>query len=65
MGEKIIILENVQKDYRLGGNIIRALIDINTHIEMGEFVMIMGPTGCGKTTLLNVMSGLEIPDQGR
>ncbi len=65
MAEEIIILENVQKDYRLGGNIIRALIDINTKINLGEFVMIMGPTGCGKTTLLNVMSGLEIPDQGR
>jgi len=60
----MIKLENVQKEFRLRGNIIRALGDVNLEINAGEFVIIMGPTGCGKTTLLNVMSGLDLPDDG-
>jgi putative ABC transport system ATP-binding protein len=64
MGEIMIKLENVQKEFRLRGNIIRALADVNLKINAGEFVIIMGPTGCGKTTLLNVMSGLDLPDDG-
>lgn len=62
--EVMIKLINVQKEFRLRGNIIRALADINLEIYAGEFVIIMGPTGCGKTTLLNVMSGLDLPDDG-
>ena len=64
MGEIMIKLENVQKEFRLRGNIIRALADVNVKINAGEFVIVMGPTGCGKTTLLNVMSGLDLPDDG-
>ena len=64
MPEVMIKLENVQKEFRLRGNIIRALVDINLKINAGEFVVLMGPTGCGKTTLLNVMSGLDLPDDG-
>jgi putative ABC transport system ATP-binding protein len=64
MPEVMIKLENVQKEFRLRGNIIRALADVNLEINSGEFVIIMGPTGCGKTTLLNVMSGLDLPDDG-
>lgn len=55
---------NVNKEFRLRGNIIRALVDINLEIYTGEFIFIQGPTGCGKTTLLNVMSGLDVPDEG-
>jgi len=64
MPEVMIKLENVQKEFRLRGNIIRALADVNVEINAGEFVMVMGPTGCGKTTFLNVMSGLDLPDDG-
>ena len=64
MPEVMIKLDNVQKEFRLRGNITRALADINLEINAGEFVMVMGPTGCGKTTLLNVMSGLDLPDDG-
>ncbi len=64
MPEVMIKLENVQKEFRLRGNIIRALADVNIEINAGEFVIIMGPTGCGKTTMLNVMSGLDLPDDG-
>jgi len=64
MKEIMIKCEGVHKEFRLRGNIIRALIDVNLEIEAGEFVMVQGPTGCGKTTLLNVMSGLDLPDEG-
>ncbi len=64
MPEIMIKLENVRKEFRLRGNIIQALEDINFEVNAGEFIIIMGPTGCGKTTLLNVMSGLDLPDEG-
>lgn len=64
MADVMIKCTNVQKEFRLRGNIIRALVDINTEIYSGEFIFIQGPTGCGKTTLLNVMSGLDMPDDG-
>jgi putative ABC transport system ATP-binding protein len=64
MKEIMIKCEGVHKEFRLRGNIIRALINVNLEIEAGEFIMIQGPTGCGKTTLLNVMSGLDLPDEG-
>ncbi len=65
MGESIIKAINVQKEYRREGNIIRALVDINLDISAGEVVFITGPTACGKTTLLNVLSGLDLPDDGQ
>ncbi|MBD3353553.1 MAG: ATP-binding cassette domain-containing protein [Candidatus Lokiarchaeota archaeon] len=64
MADIMIKCTNVQKEFRLRGNIIRALVDINLEIYQGEFVFVQGPTGCGKTTLLNVMSGLDVPDDG-
>ncbi|MHA1819741.1 MAG: ABC transporter ATP-binding protein [Promethearchaeota archaeon] len=64
MGETMIKCIGVQKEYRLRGNIIRALVDIDLEIDAGEFIIVQGPTGCGKTTLLNVMSGLDLPDDG-
>lgn len=65
VGESIIKAINVQKEYRREGNIIRALVDINLDISSGEVVFITGPTACGKTTLLNVLSGLDLPDDGQ
>lgn len=63
--ETMIKAINVEKEYRRSGSIIRALVDVNVEIKSGEFVMIMGPTACGKTTLLNVMSGLDLPNDGQ
>ena len=57
--------ENVNKDHKRSGEIIRALINVNLEIFAGEIATIQGPTACGKTTLLNVLSGLDIPDDGK
>jgi len=56
-----IELENVSKRY--GGT--RALKDLSLRIEDGEFFVLLGRTGAGKTTTLRVIAGLERPDEGR
>lgn len=58
----MIRLEKVSKSYTNG---VHALRDINLTIEDGEFVYIIGPTGSGKSTLIKLLDGEEIPDQGR
>jgi cell division transport system ATP-binding protein len=58
----VIILENVCKTYKNGVN---ALYDVNLVINPGEFVYIVGPTGCGKSTLIKLLNGEEIPTKGR
>lgn len=65
MPDIMIKAENVQKEHKRAGTIIRALIDVNLEIYAGEIVTIQGPTACGKTTMLNVISGLDIPDDGK
>ncbi len=63
--DTMIEVIDVNKEYRMAGAIIHALVDVNLSIKSGDFVMIQGPTGCGKSTLLNVMSGLDLPDSGK
>lgn len=57
----MIQLENVSKSYKNG---VHALRNINLTIEDGEFVYIIGPTGSGKSTLIKLLDGEEIPDEG-
>lgn len=57
----MIELKNVSKEYKNG---VHALRDVNLTIENGEFVYIIGPTGSGKSTLIKVLDGEEIPTSG-
>ena len=57
----MILLENVSKSYKNGVN---ALKNVTLSIEEGEFVYIIGPTGSGKSTLIKLLDGEEIPDEG-
>ncbi|MEM6894422.1 MAG: ABC transporter ATP-binding protein [Bacteroidota bacterium] len=57
-------LKNVNKTYGEGKNATAVLTDINLTIEEGEFVAIVGFTGSGKTTLVNLINGLLKPTSG-
>ena len=57
-------LKNVCKSYINKGITTQVLTDINLGIEEGEFVAIVGFTGSGKTTLINLINGLLEPDSG-
>lgn len=57
----MLLMRNVSKTYKNGVN---ALYNINLTIEQGEFVYIIGPTGSGKSTLIKLLDGEEIPTNG-
>jgi len=59
-----IELRNVSKSFGTGKDRTEVLSNINLEIEEGEFVAIVGFTGSGKTTLINLISGLIMPDEG-
>ena len=60
-----IELQNVTKRFRTPkGGIFTALREFNLTIQPGEFCAVVGPTGCGKSTTLTLVSGLERPSDG-
>ncbi len=62
--EPILSARGVAKTYRTGTHEVHALRGVDLDIRRGELVMIMGPSGNGKTTLLNCLSGLDDIDAG-
>ncbi|RLE53818.1 MAG: ABC transporter ATP-binding protein [Candidatus Methanomethylicota archaeon] len=56
---------DLAKYYTLGGTMIKALDGINLQIFRGEYLSIMGPSGAGKTTLFNMIGGLDKPTRGK
>lgn len=61
---KIIELKQVYKDYPQAGTLQTVLHDINLAIFPGDFVAIVGPSGNGKSTLLNLLTGIDYPSRG-
>ena len=60
-----ISFNNVCKFYKNGESITRAADGINFTAEKGEFVVIVGPSGAGKTTVLNMLGGMDGCDSGK
>ena len=59
-----IDLKNVTKTYKMGEVVIKATEDVTFGIEKGEFAVILGPSGAGKTTILNILGGMDKCDSG-
>jgi len=59
-----IELKNVGKHYKMGEITINAAADVNFTVERGELVVITGPSGAGKTTILNILGGMDSCDDG-
>ena len=65
MGGPFVHLENVTKVYRMGEVEIHAADGISFSIEKGEFAVIVGPSGAGKTTVLNILGGMDSATSGQ
>ncbi len=64
MGNTIVEFKNVMKQYGQGEAIQLANNDVNFTIEEGEFVVILGQSGAGKSTVLNMLGGMDTPTSG-
>ena len=60
-----IEFKNVCKEYKMGEITIKALNNTNFQIEKGELVVIVGPSGAGKTTALNILGGMDTATTGK
>lgn len=62
MGEILLELKNIEKHFGTEANVLNGL---SLAIEKGEFITFLGASGCGKTTTLRIIAGLEMPDGGQ
>ena len=64
MSEALIKVRNLRKVYRMGEERVIALDNVSLDVNKGEFVCLLGTSGCGKSTFLNMIAGLEKPTKG-
>ena len=64
MNSKVIELKDVWKTYKMGKNNVNAISDVNLTIYKGEFVVITGSSGSGKSTMMHLVGCLDVPSQG-
>lgn len=61
----MIELQQLNKHYELGGQIVKALDNVSITIQQGDYLSVMGPSGSGKSTLLNALGLLDRPTSGQ
>jgi len=61
----LIEFEDLEKTYVMGDETVRALAGVSLRIERGESVAVVGPSGSGKSSLMNILGGLDRPTSGR
>jgi ABC-type lipoprotein export system ATPase subunit len=64
MGEVVLRLDGVGRSFRRGRRRWRVLVDVSLSVSAGEVIGVVGARGEGKTTLLEVAAGIELPDEG-
>lgn len=60
----LISLRNIMKTFGSGENQVQVLKGVNLDVREGEFLVILGESGCGKSTMLNIIGGMEQPTSG-
>lgn len=61
----LLEVSSISKIYKNGNRSIKVLKDISFSVDKGEFVAIVGESGFGKSTLLNIIGGLDTPSSGK
>ncbi|HCT31168.1 MAG TPA: ABC transporter ATP-binding protein, partial [Bacteroidales bacterium] len=64
MEQTIIHIENLKRNFTVGSETVRALKGVSFDVKQGEFLTIMGASGSGKTTMLNILGCLDRPTDG-
>ncbi len=64
-GPLVIEIENVTKLYKMGEEIVHALLGVSIRVHRNEYLAVMGPSGSGKSTLMNMLGCLDTPTSGK
>lgn len=65
MKDALISLKNVARFYQMGENLVKALNCMHIEVKAGDFVAIMGQSGSGKSTAMNLLGSLDLPTHGK